>query len=31
MGCGSSKGKAEEDTKIEFKDAGVTSIDDFFK
>lgn len=35
MGCGASKGKSEEggntqDAKIEFKDTGVQSMDDFF-
>ncbi len=31
MGCGASKGKANEtEAKIEFKDIGVGSMDEFF-
>jgi len=31
MGCGASKGKSgETEAKIEFKDIGVSSMDDFF-
>lgn len=31
MGCGASKGKtSEKEAKIEFKDIGVGSMDDFF-